>query len=109
MALLRSSSIPAKHRDSLFFTVQESKLLREMVCVRGMYQYIKQRMLDICSEVALRTASAVGHRREWSTAFCAEQAAETAHRGCAVLVALGNFAQIPEDVLQSRENPKLRP
>lgn len=46
---------------------------------------------------------------EFSAAFLAKRAAETAHWAYAILTGLGTIAQAPEDIVQSLSYPDSRP
>lgn len=74
VALLRPAFTPSGHRGNLLFKVEEVKFLRDMVRVRGAYQYIAERMGDGGDESAFQTMATARHKKELGAALFTKRA-----------------------------------
>lgn len=70
---------------NLFFSVEEVKILREVVCVREAYQYASKGAVEGWDETSVRRAAALVYQNGLDAALFLERAAKTGHRRYSVL------------------------
>lgn len=110
VALLCCAFILEEHRANSFFSVKEVRSLRELVCVRGAYQYFNSRIVEGWDETSIRiVAAALMYEHELDAAFFAERATDAALRRYAILAGFETFARVPGDIVQSMDYPNRLP
>lgn len=109
MALVQFAPMPRKHQLNPSLTVQEVKILQELVWVCEGYQYTEERTLDSLDYPAFWTVPPTQYEQGLGAAFFAEGVAEIALRMYAGLAGLGTFVRTQNIVFQSLDYRKALP
>lgn len=97
--------IPEERGANLYLSFEEVELPRELVWVRGAYQYTTERSVEGRDEIRFWRNVASVYQQRLGLAFFVERVAGTAHRGHVTVTEFSTFARASGDILQSPDYP----